>query len=354
VSLFAQPRWSVGLLAASVTLCACEADVSLGRFGRSTPEPTTSSSISSEPSDSNATTEQTPVGEEAGAVSSSSWNTSETKQTSSDDAGPIGNPAPACGEQLGTGLASRRDDSLVVTEPTTDWSLPEPTTGMAWDITIEKDVPSGPPMVGYYWHNQFSFVPGVDGRLGLQTNGIYQADPVNRPGQSETVPMVVFWLSGPPLAAELGDIPEPDARVAPISVSGLDWMTIHAKFKIEECHTYRFRIGLESTEEDGSMWYGAWVTDVTANEVTFLGRMLLPSDSGLLSTFTSSRTIQIFFSPTQCSQLYTASALFGAPVSDSGDVASNVSNYFSPPYGCRRSYIAAFDDVVRHEVSASQ
>lgn len=293
------------------------------------------------------------MAEEAGAASSSSSSTSETSQSSSDDAGVIGSPAPACGERLGTGQASRLGESFLVTETSSDWSLPEPTTGMAWDLTIEKDVPSGPPMVGYYWHNQFSFVPGVDGRLGLQTNGIYQADPINRPGQSETVPMVVFWLSGPPLAAELGDIPEPDARVAPVSGSGLDWQTIHAKFTIEECHTYRFRIGIESTEEDGSMWYGAWITDLTADKVTFLGRMLLPSDSGLLSTFSSSRTVQIFFAPTQCNQLYTASALFGAPVSDSGDVASNVSNYFSPPYGCRHSYIAAFDDVVRHEMSAN-
>lgn len=165
--------------------------------------------------------------------------------------------------------------------------------------------------------------------------------------------MVVFWLSGPPLAAELGDIQAPDARVAATPAAGLNWQTIHAKFTLEECQRYQFRIGIESVNDDGTLWYGAWITNLTTNEVTLVGRMLMPSDSGLLSTFSSSRTSQIMFSPTACNQLHTASAIFGAPTSDAGARASHVANYFSPPYGCRRSLIADFDGAVRHQMSVA-
>lgn len=328
------------LIGAGPLLSACDAEISLGRWGIGPAEPSVTDSSPTRPNGTSA------FGPDAALDAGAS------RDGSVVDSGPDSSsvPTPSCGENLGTGVASVLGETLYVTETSTDWSLPEPTTGMEWDLTIERDVPEGPATVGYYWHNQFSFVPGVAGRFGYQTNGIYQADPA-RP-QTETVPMLVFWLSGPPLAAELGDIAYPDARVASTPAAGLSWQTIHAKYALQECHTYRFRIGIESTTEEG-VWYGAWVTDRTTDERLFLGRMLLPNDSGLLSTFSSSRTEQIIFPANTCSDLHAASALFGAPISDTGAVASHEANHFAPPYGCRRSFIADFDGVVRHEMSAA-
>lgn len=274
---------------------------------------------------------------------------SNTASSSSEplDAAVLGNPAPACKEGRGVGIASTTTEAIAVTETSTDWSLPEPTTGMEWTLTIDNDVPQVPATVGYYWHNQFSFVPGIAGRIGVQTLGFYD------PGggmPTEFTHMAVFWLSGPPLDAVLGDFPE--SRVASERAVGLEWRTIHAKFEFEPCHTYRFKVDIHSTEDDGSMWYGAWITDETTGVVMFLGRMLLPKDSGLLSTLSSSRTSPIRFSnTTSCDQLYSSGAVFGAPVSATGQQAVRVADHFFQPFGCRKTLIADYDGAVRHEMS---
>lgn len=343
-------------LAAAWTSSACQADVSLGRFARhhvtvvadAGDEPTSSGLVDTVPTPPPVTPVPTsdaspPV--EAGASSSSSalGFTSELL-----DAAVVGNPPPGCKEGRGVGVASATTDALVVTETSTDWSLPEPTTGMEWTLTIDNDVPQVPATVGYYWHNQFSFVPGIAGRIGLQTLGYYD------PGggmPTEFTHMAVFWLSGPPLDALLGEIPFPDARVASERAVGLEWTTIHAKFDVQPCHTYRFKVDIHSTDADGNMWYGAWITDETSGVMKFLGRMLLPKDSGLLSTLSSSRTSPIRFSPTSCDQLYSSAAVFGAPVSATGQQAQLVADHFFQPFGCRKTLIADYDGAVRHEMS---
>ncbi len=255
----------------------------------------------------------------------------------------------ACLENLGMGQLSPVNTELRVTETATDWSLTEPVSEMEWTITIEQDIPTPNEEIGYYWHNQFSFVPGVAGRFGLQSRGLYQETPTE---VGTFTKIVVFWLSGPPLAAELGDIKSPDARTFEMPAAGLRWGTIHAKFDWQECHTYRFRVGIESTDADGNMWYGAWITDETTATVTFLGRMLLPKDTGLLSSFSSSRTSPIYFDPVVCADLKHVSAVFGAPTSGT-QTASFVANHFMPPVGCARSIIGNFGELIRHELGAS-
>src|SRR5690606_26750163 len=133
--------------------------------------------------------------------------------------------------------------------------------------------------------------------------------------------IAVFWLSGPPLAAELGDIAYPEARVAPQNASGVSYMTIHARFDWQACRTYRFRLGPAGVEADGTTWYGAWIEDLDSAEETFLGRMLLPADSGPLAPYSMSRTLAIEFGdPTSCSVPAYGSALFGTPRTSEGGV----------------------------------
>lgn len=337
----------------------CQADVSLGRWGGrpsptvivgdASPNATTTDGESPSPSSPPSTP---PSGFDASLVP-------EAGAGGENEAGPptavpeldAGNQRPACLEGLGAGAQSTLGEAFLVTETSTDWSLPEPTTGMEWTLTIEYDVAVAPgqqPTVGYYWHNQFSFVPGIAGRIGVQEHGYY--DPkTGVPGSAEYTRMAVFWLSGPPLAAELGQVAE--SRIASEQAVGLDWLTIHAKFDWQVCHTYRFRVDVESTDADGNMWYGAWITDETDGTVTFLGRMLMPRDSGLLSTLSSSRTSPIRFAPTSCDQLFQTSAIFGAPTSATGQRAVRVADHFFQPFGCRRSLIADYEESVRHQLS---
>lgn len=337
-----------------VGLGACQSEVSLGRWEKTTQPsvaPTNAfvdagATLTTPPDASLSLTSDPPSSTESAVGTSSASLDASVVPPEGDSAVP---PAiPACAENLGAGLLSSRSAEIRGTETATDWSLTEPVSELEWTITIEQDVPPETTEVAYYWHNQFSFVPGVAGRFGLQTRGLYQETPT---GPSVATKMAVFWLSGPPLAAELGDIPFPDARAFEMSAAGLRWQTIHAKFDWQVCHTYRFRIGIESTEPDGTTWYGAWITDETTTQVTFLGRMLVPADTGLLSSFSSSRTIPISYSARTCADMRHVSAIFGAP-SSTTQTASLVANHFMPPSGCARSIIGNFQQAVRHELGA--
>jgi hypothetical protein len=235
----------------------------------------------------------------------------------------------------------------------TDWTWSQAVSSVEWDLMIEKDVAPRDPSVaatgGYYWSYAFNFEQGVAGRVGLQSEGIYQSVPSD---PIEVTKMAVFWLSGPPMAAELGDIPFPEARVAETSAAGADWLTIHARFAWQECHVYRIRFGPESTNPEGNTWYGLWILDTTEGNELFLGRMLLPPDVGLLSPFSSSRTTPIEFGPsTTCEVTVPVSAIFGTPVSGDGLTPTRHTNRFESMLRCSSSRFTDFVDAVRHELA---
>jgi hypothetical protein len=227
---------------------------------------------------------------------------------------------------------------------------------MQWDLMVEREIerdsPDSPPTGGYYWVHQFSFLEGISGRLGIQAEGFYQTDPPDSPG--EFTKMAVFWLSGPPLEAELGDIQYPDARVAPETAFGVRYLTIHARFEWQACRVYRFKVAPQSTETDGNIWYGAWIEDVEASSETLLGRMLLPGDSGPLSPFSVSRTVPIVFGEQTCDVPKLGSALFGRPRTTEGDLQAEAStNRFVEPH-CPSSRFTVFDSAVRQEVGVER
>lgn len=240
------------------------------------------------------------------------------------------------------------------TETLTDWAWPGPMEGMQWDLVVEQDVtargPLDAPTGGYYWSHAFSFEQGVAGRVGIQSEGVYQADPPTSP--IEIAKMAVYWLSGPPLAAELGDIPYPDARVAEVSIGGTDWLTIHARFDWLECHIYRMRFAPHSTDDAGNIWYGTWIDDITDGVEVFLGRMLLSSEAGALSPFTTLRTTPIDFVPVEACDVTTpVSALFGTPTTTDGQVPTDHTNRFSSEPRCGTSRFTEFPGAVRHELA---
>jgi hypothetical protein len=226
---------------------------------------------------------------------------------------------------------------------------------MQWDFMVEQEVePRGaldPPIGGYYWAHRFSFTEGVAGHIGLQAEGGYQTDPPD--SLIELTKIAVFWLSGPPLAAELGDIPYPEARVAPEAKSGGNWLTIHARFDWHVCHVYRFRFGPESTNTDGSTWYGAWIEDTTDDVEVFLGRMLLPADTGTLTPFSVATTDPFdFIVPTACNLADPVSAVFGAPsaISEAQQASASTNRYGDEPR-CATSRFTQFPHAVRHELA---
>lgn len=267
-------------------------------------------------------------------------------------------PLPACNAAGNPEPVNAAGADLDGTNTATDWTWPEPVESVEFDLMVEKEVEQL--NRGAYWAYQFSFLEGASGAVegasgwfGMQAEGVYQEDPSDMT-MTEITKIAVFWLSGT-IDAELGDIPFPDARIAPSppsTPSGVEYQTIHARFDWQPCHVYRFRLAPHSSEDDGSVWYGAWIEDLDAQDVTFLGRMLLPADSGALSPFSTSRTLEVSYSePTACFEAAQASAIFGTPHNVEGDViASEHSNRFSEPFGCPSSRFTEFEDAVRHEI----
>jgi hypothetical protein len=263
-------------------------------------------------------------------------------------AGP-GAVFPICMAPGTPGEVNRAGSELDATETFTDWTLSEPVESLEWLLSIERDIEhNDPALSGYYFNYRFSFVEGVTGIFGIQGEGLYQYDPSIG---FETTRMAVFWLSGPPLDAELGDIPYPDARVAPITANGVSWMTIHARFAWEVCHVYRFRVAPESSDAEGNTWYGGWIEDTTSGVTTFMGRMLLEAGSGLISAFGSSRVEPIEYGPPTCNEPIPASAMFSAPSGNDGTVHPMLRmNRFGSPLSCPTSRFTNFEGAVRHEL----
>jgi hypothetical protein len=227
---------------------------------------------------------------------------------------------------------------------------------MEWEVMVEREIDLASPLVpadGYYFAQQFTFAEGVTGIMGMQVNGGYQVELGDTPLMTK---MLVFWLSGPPRSAELGDIPAPDARVLPISATGANWLTIHAKYDWQVCHIYRFRFGPESVATDGSVWYGAWVLDKTTNIETFIGRMLLAGDIGRLLPYSISKVSPISpRSVDSCSGSPQMSVVYGIPSGNNRSVFSTShASRFADPSRCPTSRFTEFEGAVRHELGVAR
>ena len=278
-----------------------------------------------------------------------------TNTVSSADTSTTGGGAalPSCLAAATPGAFNAAGSGLGATEMASDWTWPAPVASMQWDLMVEREIerpsPEAGPTSGYYYAYQFSFLEGASGFLGIQAEGGYQLEPPDSP--VEFTKIAVFWLSGPPLAAELGDIAYPDARVAPETVAGVSYLTIHARFDWQVCHTYRFRVAPHSSDADG-IWYGAWIEDTQSGVETFLGRMLLPADAGPLAPFSVSRSLPIEFGAQTCDVPAPSSVLFGRPHTLEGDVQAELErNRFVDP-GCPSSRFTDFVGAVRHELGA--
>jgi hypothetical protein len=265
-------------------------------------------------------------------------------------AGGVGEAGAGADSCLSPGLPGRpnsRGVALGTTKTHTDWFWPAPLESIEWDLLIERDHVTD----GYFWAHQFSFSETpVGGFIGLQMNGGYRADPPE--GPYETSDMVLIWVSGPPVAAELGDIPFPDARTWLEADRGFEWWTIHAKVELEPCVTYSVRFGLESTTPSGDVWYGGWVRDGATGVETFVGRILVPAIWGPLAGFTTEITQRIdYVAPVSCSDAEPSSALYGTPTANGGLMRpTDHNNRFDSELRCATSRFTDFPDGVRHEL----
>jgi hypothetical protein len=261
--------------------------------------------------------------------------------------GEGGAPTAECREGGVPGLRNSPGMALGTTNTNTDWFWPGPMDSIEWELLIEEDHVTD----GYFWAHQFTFVQAFGGFFGVQMNGGYKALPPD--GPFETSDMLLFWIGGPPLAAELGDIQAPDARTyLETDRMGL-WWNIHARYDLKNCVSYRLRVGRESTElPSGNVWYGAWILDTESGEETVLGRILVPYVWGRFSALSTEWSSRIDYqTPISCDEAEPTSAVFGFPTANGGSMLpfSHV-NRFDSPTRCATSRFTELPTGVRHEL----
>jgi len=260
---------------------------------------------------------------------------------------PLG--SPSCGDVGVPGqlnASGSNASNIGTTSLYTDWSWPAPLDSLEWDLVMETD----PEKDGYYWAHQFSFVNGLTAFFGLQAHGGFQLTLDDR---VVFVKMALFWISSGELTAELGDIQGEDARVLVVPTRGTEWTTINAKYEWSPCTVYRLRIARDGTDPSGNVWYGAWVEDRTTTVVTKIGRMAVPADWGQLSRLSTTITTRIDDKPpavTACDQPEPASAIFGVPSGNDGQLLPTSSNRFASPLRCPSSRFTVLSEGVRHEI----
>jgi len=256
--------------------------------------------------------------------------------------GPINAPGP---------LTTMGQSNIGTTNLYTDWSWPAPMDSLEWDVLPESD----PPHDGYYWAHQFSFQNGLTGFFGFQAHGGFQLPPTTATPNPKVdfTKMAVFWIGGSTLPAELGDVAYPDARVLVVSARGTEWTTVHAKYEWSACTAYRLRIAKDGTDPNGNVWYGAWIEDRSTQVLTKIGRIAVPPDWGQFSRLSTTFTTRIDDKPpvvTSCDQPEPASAIFGTPSANEGQLWPVGSPRFQSPLRCPSSRFTDLPEGVRHEI----
>jgi hypothetical protein len=255
-------------------------------------------------------------------------------------------PLPECGATGDEVLVNQPGVGVGVTITYTDWIWTGPFDSLEWELRIEV----APPNDGYLWAHEFSLANGNTGLITMQANGGYQAEPPA--GPTVIANIVQFWISGPPIRAELGDIPAPDARTSIETQVGLEWWTINARYEFETCRTYRFSVAREETEPTGGRWYAGRILDTETGAETLIGRILVQEVWGRFAAPIRSWTNRIGWTPaTTCDVPEPAAAIFGVPTANGGSVVPTLrNNRFAMPPLCPSSRITNFPNAVRQEI----
>ncbi|HVR18520.1 MAG TPA: hypothetical protein VMS65_02450 [Polyangiaceae bacterium] len=268
--------------------------------------------------------------------------------------GDAGNTPPTLPECLAStgelGPVTPGGPTTGVTVPYTDFDWPAPFASIEWEMRVEQE----PTTDGTIWANQVAFADGSSALVALQARGGFQADPPS--GPVVRTKMVQFWISGPPLEAELGDIQYPDARAYQTLQAGSSWWTIDARFDWVTCRAYRLRVEPDTIEPGRGVWYRGLVIDTETAVETLIGRILVPEASGGLTAPTTSFSNRIGWTPLiACADAEPVSVLFGTPLADGARPESlSRTHRFGDPLACADTRFTVFPDAVRQEVGFAE
>lgn len=127
------------------------------------------------------------------------------------------------------------------------------------DLTINEDPGENS---SYFWANQFHFLDGDGGWIGLQTNGFMQGRWIGK------MALFSIWQA---LEAD----PGPDSICESLDDGKV--FSCFMPYQWQKGHTYKLRVWVLDTDSSGNEWWGAWIGDELTNKSVYLGKILVPA-----------------------------------------------------------------------------
>lgn len=186
---------------------------------------------------------------------------------------------------------------------------------------------------GYFWAHQFALQNAPGGYVGLQNQG-YLFD-----GTRSKLAIFSVWdavaASGPSCEPFSGEGSGYSCRVP------YPWML---------GRQYRLRIWAVSEDSEGR-WWGAWVQDLTTQQKTYVGQILVPNADAWLDSKSVTWT-EYFDGPLQsCGAQPYARARWSEPRANNGAILpATTSSHVSATAGCSNGKVSPSGSGVTHEM----
>jgi len=189
------------------------------------------------------------------------------------------------------------------------WTLPNMPSGGFYNIDgyifpSNDPLPSsGQVYPAYFFSNQFTFVGGQGGYIGLQKDA-----------NGKRAIFSIWETNGVQCSGVAGAI------CRPFSGEGVGHQTM-IPFNWQAGRSYRMRVWVAGTDAGGEWWVGA-VQDTTTGVETQIGLIRVPFGRGWLGNWVSTWVEWYGAQVSDCGQLPGATTYFGAPWANAGTVVS--------------------------------
>lgn len=214
---------------------------------------------------------------------------------------------------------------------------PEGYANLTHSLMVEEVTPNAP----YFWANQFNFVNGDGGYMGLQSRGSRVNGTVGK--------TVIFSIFSAGIAGTPGSCSVEQAGFDGYDTSGT---SCRVAYDWQPGRKYTMHSEQTGVEADGT-WWSAWITDTTTGVKTFIARIKVPPAWKGMGDWTSLWTEFFGGAPATCDKLPYSRVRFYAPtrtLNGANAIPTNAYNYYYQGTDCKNSRIGDFNGGTIQEV----
>lgn len=176
----------------------------------------------------------------------------------------------------------------------------------------------------YFWAQQFWFINGNGGYMGLQTGG-------NLNGHETKIAIFSIWDALDAVAGQAKN-----SYAGPFGGEGVGY-SCKIEYDWQDNVEYRVRLWelSDARKPEEPEWWGAWIMDMSTQEETFIGKILVPANWKWLNS--SGNFFVEYFLPTNgCENVPYAKATLSVPRRENGTVQP-ISAPIAEEYGVCKS-----------------